>query len=160
MTRASFEFFHCTSSRMMPNRRSRSALSGNSSSAPLSSRGSATSISFLRWVRFTRCLFPSHALLSSTASEWRFLIVIVGIVSHASPGITVLCCGQGLFYVRAVPARGSGPFCVVGAVALRERRAPRPSPWDVAVRGGVADDIEQVASPGRCLVLPRTLCGA
>ena len=31
---------------------------------------------------------------------------------------------------------------------------------DVAIRGGVADDIEQVASPGRCLVLPRTLCGA
>ena len=31
---------------------------------------------------------------------------------------------------------------------------------DVAVRGGVADEVQQVAPPVRCLVLPRPLGGA
>ena len=41
--------------------------------------------------------------------------------------ITGSCRGHG-FCVWSVPARGPRPFCVVGVAALRERRAPRPSP--------------------------------
>ena len=61
----------------------------------------------------------------------------------------------GLFLLEAL-----GRFVLLAPLRFEKGARRRHRLDDVAVRGGVADDIEQVTPPVRCLVLPRPLGGA